>query len=87
MPSLHIAWATWSSIAVWWMTTKRWPRALALAYPLLTTFAVIATGNHYLVDALAGAGLTGLVHFALSPIVARRSRWSAARAVARERGA
>lgn len=65
-PSLHIAWATWCSIAVWRMTAKRWLRALALVYPLLTTFAVMATGNHYLLDALTGAGLTGLVYFALS---------------------
>ncbi len=66
MPSLHIAWATWSSIAIWKMTRKRWPRALALVYPLLTTFAVMATGNHYLADALAGAALSALVFIALS---------------------
>lgn len=71
MPSLHIAWATWCSIAVWQITAKRWLRVLALVYPLLTTFAVMATGNHYLADALAGAGLTALVCFALS---ARRCR-------------
>jgi predicted membrane protein len=66
MPSLHIAWATWSSIAVWKITGKRALRALALVYPLLTTFAVMSTGNHYLADALAGAAITGLVYFALS---------------------
>ncbi len=60
MPSLHIAWAAWCSIAVWRITAKRWLRALALVYPLLTTFAVMATGNHYLADAVLGAGLTGL---------------------------
>ncbi len=88
MPSLHIAWATWSSIAVWRMTARRWPRALALLYPLLTTFAVIATGNHYLADALAGAGLTGLVFYALSrPAVARRAGWASAGTAASERAA
>ena len=66
MPSLHLAWAAWSSIAVWQMTAKRWLRALAIVYPLLTTLAVMATGNHYLLDAIAGAALTGLVFFALS---------------------
>jgi hypothetical protein len=65
MPSLHIAWATWSSIAVWKITGKRWLRAIALVYPLLTTFAVISTANHYFADALAGAAITGLVYFAL----------------------
>jgi hypothetical protein len=66
MPSLHLAWAAWSSIAVWRMTRRRSLRALAVVYPLLTTFAVIATGNHYLLDAVAGAALTCLVCVALS---------------------
>jgi hypothetical protein len=66
LPSLHIAWATWCSIAVWHMTRRRWLRAIALAYPLVTTFAVMATGNHYLLDAVSGAGITGAVFFALS---------------------
>jgi hypothetical protein len=66
MPSLHIAWATWSSIAVWKITGKRWLRALAIVYPLLTTFAVMATANHYLADAIAGAAIAGLVCFVLS---------------------
>jgi PAP2 superfamily len=80
MPSLHIAWATWSSIAIWKITHKRWLRVLALIYPLLTTFAVMATGNHYLADALAGATLTGLVYLALrsSALVLRSSRRASA---------
>jgi membrane-associated phospholipid phosphatase len=54
MPSLHLAWAAWCSLALWRMSTRRWVRALAVLYPLLTTFAVLATGNHYLLDVLAG---------------------------------
>ncbi len=30
LPSLHIAWATWSSIGVWHLTQRRWLRALAV---------------------------------------------------------
>ncbi len=79
MPSLHIAWATWSAIGVWQMTGRRWLRALAAIYPLLTTFAVMATGNHYLADALAGAGLTALAYVAFSrPAVRRRLEGRAA---------
>ncbi len=66
LPSLHIAWATWCSIAVWHMTGRRRLRAVAVVYPLLTTFAVIATGNHFLADAVAGAGLTAAAFFLLS---------------------
>jgi hypothetical protein len=66
LPSLHIAWATWCSIAVWHMTRRRALRALAVLYPFVTTFAVMATGNHFLLDAITGAVLTGGVFFALS---------------------
>lgn len=56
MPSLHLAWAVWCTLALWRMSTRTWVRALALLYPFLTTFAVLATGNHYLLDVLAGVG-------------------------------
>ncbi len=73
LPSLHIAWATWCSIAVWHMTERRSVRAAAVVYPFVTTFAVMATANHYLADAVAGAGLTAAAFFLLSraPIRAR----------------
>jgi PAP2 superfamily len=58
MPSLHIAWATWSALGVWALSERRWLRALACVYPFVTTYAVMATGNHYLLDAVAGAGMT-----------------------------
>jgi PAP2 superfamily len=79
LPSLHIAWATWCSIAVWHMTTRRWLRALAVVYPFITAFAVMATGNHYLVDALSGAALTGAAFYLLTrtPVRARLG-WMAA---------
>ena len=55
MPSLHIAWAGWCTLAVWRLTSRRALRALALAYPFLTALAVLATGNHFVLDILAGA--------------------------------
>src|SRR6185437_5451166 len=58
MPSLHIAWAVWCSVVVWRLTSRPALRALGIAYPFLTGFAVLATGNHYVLDILAGAVLT-----------------------------
>ncbi|HXD54167.1 MAG TPA: phosphatase PAP2 family protein [Solirubrobacteraceae bacterium] len=55
MPSLHLAWAVWCTIAVWRMTRRVAWRALAAVYPLLTAFAVLATGNHYVLDIFGGA--------------------------------
>ncbi len=54
MPSLHIAWALWCTVAVWRMTTASWARAAAVAYPCLTAVAVLATGNHFVLDILGG---------------------------------
>ncbi len=81
LPSLHIAWATWCSIAVWNMTGRRWLREVAVVYPFVTTYAVMATGNHYLLDAISGAALTGAAFFLLSRAPIRgRLGWSPARA-------
>jgi PAP2 superfamily len=71
MPSLHIAWAVWCTIAVWRITERRWVRALAVLYPCVTSLAVLATGNHFLLDIVAG-----LVAIALAVgIVEAAARW------------
>ncbi|HYB23293.1 MAG TPA: phosphatase PAP2 family protein, partial [Solirubrobacteraceae bacterium] len=54
MPSLHIAWALWCTLVAWRMWPQRWVRALATLYPCMTAFAVLATGNHYVLDLLGG---------------------------------
>jgi hypothetical protein len=56
MPSLHMAWAAWCTIVVWRLSARLWLRGLALLYPCVTAFAVLATGNHYVLDVLAGLG-------------------------------
>jgi diacylglycerol O-acyltransferase len=72
LPSLHIAWAVWSSIVVWRLS-RRWSiRAAAAIYPMVTTFAVMATGNHYLADAVTGALLAGLAVAAADRLWAAR---------------
>lgn len=80
LPSLHIAWATWCAIAVWHLTSRRFVRAVAVVYPFVTTFAVMATANHYLTDAVTGAALTFAVYVLLGRLVALRDeRWVPAR--------
>jgi hypothetical protein len=70
LPSLHVAWAVWCGLAVVAVgrTRRRW---LALAYPALTTLVVLTTANHYVLDALAGAGLA-LAAVTLSRLLRRR---------------
>ena len=57
MPSLHCAWAAWCGIVVFLLVRRTWVRVLAVLYPLTTFVAVMATGNHYLLDIVAGVGL------------------------------
>lgn len=59
MPSLHVAWACWCAFAIWWCLRGRFPAwsLLAWTYPLLTALDVIATGNHYVLDVVAGGAL------------------------------
>jgi PAP2 superfamily len=71
MPSLHIAWAAWCTIVLWSISKRPWLRALAVLYPCLTAFAVLATGNHFVFD-IAG----GLLVLALAgAIVWLARRW------------
>ncbi len=54
MPSLHVGWAVWCAACVVTAFDSRW-RHLAWCYPLATTFVVVATANHYVLDAVGGA--------------------------------
>jgi hypothetical protein len=57
MPSLHLAWAWWSVFAIWQIRGARSGRWLLAAYPLVVGAIVMSTGNHYLLDAVAGTAL------------------------------
>src|SRR5690242_12791915 len=59
MPSLHVAWATWCAAALVAATRSRW-RHLAWLYPTATTLDVLATANHFVLDAAAGLAVTAL---------------------------
>jgi PAP2 superfamily len=72
MPSLHVAWAVWVALAVWSLTRVRAVRLVALLHPIITVLAILATANHYLLDAVAG-----LLTFAVCLVVA--SGWNAYR--------
>lgn len=94
MPSLHMAWAAWCGLALWRMSSKRRVRTMAFAYPCLTAFAVLATGNHFVLDLLGGLATLALsllvLRVAPRPLAALRRRLAAvygrvAERVSRER--
>jgi hypothetical protein len=53
MPSLHVGWAVWCAIAVVAVCRTSW-RHVAWLYPITTTLVVMATANHYMLDAIGG---------------------------------
>lgn len=55
MPSLHVGWALWCAAAAASVARRRWVRWAVWGYPAATTFAVVVTGNHFLLDAVGGA--------------------------------
>lgn len=60
MPSLHMAWAGWCALALWRASERAVVRALAVAYPFLTALAVLATGNHFLLDIVGGLAVLAI---------------------------
>jgi PAP2 superfamily len=58
MPSLHMSWALWSTIAIWTCTRRPALRAVAALHPVITLVAVLCTANHLLIDAAAGIATT-----------------------------
>jgi hypothetical protein len=57
VPSLHVAWSVWVLRSVMASSSSRMLRALASGHLVLTAVLVVVTGNHYVVDVLAGAVL------------------------------
>ena len=59
MPSLHVGWALWCGWQLAHHARAWFIRALGVAYPIVTALVVIGTGNHYVLDALAGVVVIG----------------------------
>jgi membrane-associated phospholipid phosphatase len=63
MPSMHIGWDLLMGFALAWCATHVWLRWAGALLPVGMLLAIVVTGNHYLLDGVAGAlvGLLGLV--------------------------
>lgn len=60
MPSLHCAWATWCGLVLFFLAKWKWLRIVGLIYPFTTYFVVMGSGNHFILDVIAGVGLLAL---------------------------
>jgi hypothetical protein len=55
MPSLHFGWSLWCGVVVAVLASRWWMKALGLLHPLLTALSIVATANHWVLDAAGGA--------------------------------
>ncbi|MFI6580569.1 phosphatase PAP2 family protein [Embleya sp. NPDC050493] len=54
MPSMHIGWSTWCAMAIVMFARPMWVKVLGVMYPIATLFVIVATGNHFVLDAVGG---------------------------------
>ncbi|WP_420713630.1 bifunctional glycosyltransferase 87/phosphatase PAP2 family protein [Streptomyces sp. WM4235] len=71
MPSLHFGWSLWCGIVIVVLAPKGWQKLLGALHPLITVCAIVATANHWVLDAVGGALVVGagfgLVHVLSGP--------------------
>ncbi len=71
MPSLHLGWNLLMGIALFESSKNVWVRGLAVLLPVSMLAAIIFTGNHFFLDAVAGVAVA-LVALWLASLLNRR---------------
>ncbi|MCX5245508.1 phosphatase PAP2 family protein [Streptomyces sp. NBC_00201] len=54
MPSMHIGWSVWCGLTIFALSRVPWVRVLGLLYPVATLTVIVATANHFWLDAVGG---------------------------------
>jgi hypothetical protein len=78
VPSMHVAFALMIAVPAVMLVRSRVAKALWIVYPALVTFTVVATANHWWIDAVLGALTAGASALAAKEILqrARPGAWS-----------
>jgi membrane-associated phospholipid phosphatase len=77
VPSMHIAFSLMIAVPAAALSRHVLARTLWSAYPLLVFFAIVATGNHYWLDAAAGAAVACLAAVTATQLARLRpAAWS-----------
>jgi PAP2 superfamily len=86
VPSLHFGYALLVGVGVATLARNRTARVLGAVYPLVMLFVIVATGNHFFFDALAGglvvAAAAAVARALSAPAIAPGRRARAESAVA-----
>ena len=59
VPSMHVAFALMISIPTMLIVRNRFAKAAWALYPLMVSFVVVVTGNHWVFDAIVGVAVAG----------------------------
>ncbi|MEN8655398.1 phosphatase PAP2 family protein [Streptomyces sp. 21So2-11] len=54
MPSMHIGWSLWCGLTIFALAAAPWAKILGLLYPTATLVVIVATANHFWLDAVGG---------------------------------
>ncbi|MFE5946262.1 phosphatase PAP2 family protein [Streptomyces sp. NPDC056480] len=54
MPSMHIGWSLWCGLTIFLLAKAPWAKILGLLYPMATLVVIVATANHFWLDAVGG---------------------------------
>ncbi|MFI0484799.1 phosphatase PAP2 family protein [Actinomadura sp. 9N215] len=52
VPSLHMGWTLWVGVELARVHARRWVQVLNAAHVLVTLYVILATANHYILDAI-----------------------------------
>jgi len=64
VPSLHFGYALFVAIAVFMLARPRWVRWLAAVYPFAVLASIVISGNHFILDAVAGGLVAVAAYYA-----------------------
>jgi membrane-associated phospholipid phosphatase len=71
VPSMHVCFALMLAVPMVRLVRRRWAAVLWQLYPLLVTWVVVATGNHWWFDAATGAATAAVSYAAAAGVFAR----------------
>jgi hypothetical protein len=75
VPSMHVAFALMIGVPLAMLAKHRVVRWFWTAYPVLVTFVIVMTANHFLVDAILGAMTAGLAYAGAVQLARARPAW------------
>jgi hypothetical protein len=74
MPSFHFGWTFLVGAGTFWIAKSFWLKVVGVLIPLLMFISILATGNHFILDAVAGASIICLSYGAVVLVYSESAR-------------